>query len=354
MNKIKTAIVGFGMGSYHAMHYIKHPGADLVAVAEVDRSRHRAILEMLPKARAYGDFREMLKEEKPDLVSVAVPNFLHEEVCVAALDAGAHVLCEKPMSVDVESAMRMRDHADSSGRSLFINFSQRFGAFAQTARELVDTGALGHIYHAYCQWTRRKGIPRFGGWFGQKDKSGGGPLIDLGVHRLDLVLWLMGKVKPVSVSGVTHSHLGAPRAQAEGKEFDVEDFASGFIRVDSGASILFEVSWDGFQSRGEQQVLRIMGDQGAIEEQPAEKGDSPLRYCHDVAGLPMVSTPLSMKGATSSYEELITCLLDGTPFPSTAEDGIRLQIVLDCLYESARTGREIQVEDFAGAALYYL
>ncbi len=354
MSTIKTAVVGLGMGRFHIKGYLNHPSADVAAVVDLDESRFGEIKELVPGVRTYTDYREMLRAEKPDLVSVAVPNFLHEEVTCAALDAGANVLCEKPMSLNVESALRMRDKAESSGKRLYINFSQRFSEFARTARGLVDEGRLGDIYHAYCQWTRRDGIPRFGGWFGQKKMSGGGPLIDLGVHRLDFVLWLMGGVKPVTVSGTTHHRLGSALGKAQGKAFDVEDLASGFIRTDNGASILFEVSWTGFQVRKEQQALRLLGEKGSIEGGPGLHGDYTLHYCHDIAGHAFNSILVQPGRDTTSYEALIESLVTGKPYLSSAEDGIRLQIVLDCLYESARLGREVVVEEFVGKALQYL
>ncbi len=344
MSTIRIAVVGLGMGKLHVAGYLKHPGAEVVAVADLDESRFAAIREMVPGIRTYVDYREMLRVEKPALVSVAVPNSLHEEISCAALESGADVLCEKPMSVDLPSALRMRDKAETTGRKLYINFSQRFGAFGRTARSLVDAGELGPIYHAYCQWTRRDGIPRFGGWFGRKEMSGGGPLIDLGVHRLDFVFWLMGDAKPLTVSAVTHDRLGTALGRKHNKPFDVEDLATGLIRTDSGASILFDISWTGFQVKKEQQVLRLLGEKGSIEGSPGPHGDYTLYFCHNLAGNAYNSTPVDPTPEASSFETLVDCLLTGDPFPATTEDGIRLQAVLDALYESARVGREIEVD----------
>ena len=354
MAKIKTAVIGLGMGKFHVMGYSKNPEADVVAVADLDASRFPEIEKLIPGVRTYTDAKALLREVKPDLVSVAVPNFLHEEITCAALHAGAHVLCEKPMSMNLDSALRMRNAASTANRQLFINFSQRFGGFARTAKDLVEAGELGDIYHAYCQWTRRDGIPRFGGWFGQKDKSGGGPLIDLGVHRLDFVLWLMGHANPTTVSGMTHARLGTALAKTEKKSFDVEDFAAGFIRTDKNSSILFEVSWTGFQTGRDRQQLRVMGEKGTLEAGPGVHGEYTLHLCHNIAGHAFNATELHPQQAPSSYETLISCLQSGEPFPATAEDGIRLQIILDALYASAAQGHEIEVAKFAGPAMEYL
>ncbi|MCC5839525.1 MAG: Gfo/Idh/MocA family oxidoreductase [Opitutales bacterium] len=353
-SKIRIAIIGMGMGRFHLQHYLKSPFAEVVALVDLDAGRLADVHKLAPQSQTFSNHKEMLRAVKPDLVSVALPNVLHESVSVDCLEAGAHVLCEKPMSMNVASALRMRDAAEKAKRQLYINFSQRFSPFSQTARRLVDEGSLGPLYHAYVQWTRRDGMPNFGGWFGQKSASGGGPLIDLGVHRLDLVLWLMGKVKPVTVSGVTHHRIGVPRAKVQGKSFDVEDFATGLVRLDNGASIAFEVSWANYQIRHEEQSLRLQGETGAIEGGPGVHGDYTLHYCHHTAGTHMVSVPVRPGPEITSYEEVARCLASGDAFPSTAQDGIRLQIILDALYESARQGREILVEDFAGPALAYL
>lgn len=354
MKEIRIGIIGLGMGRIHLEGYAGASGARVVGLADLNEERLRTMKPNVPEARLYTDAEEMLREERPDLVSVALPNFLHEKVTFMALEAGAHVLCEKPMSMDVESALHMRDKAAACGKHLFINFSKRFGPVGRAAKSLVEEGALGEIYHGYCQWTRRGGIPGFGGWFGQKDKSGGGPLIDLGVHELDQVLWLMGKAKPSTVSGMAHYRRGLEQARKEGKAFDVEDFATGFIRTDTGASILFEVSWDGYQVKKEQHCLRLHGEKGTIETAPGPHGDYTLHLCHDIGGRAFNSVPLQQESATNAYETLVHCLLEGRPFPATAEDGIRIQIILDALYESATTGREVDVGSFAGKALAYL
>lgn len=354
MEKLKVAVIGLGMGRMHLQEFSRHSGAEVVGFADVDESRFARCRELAPKARTYTDYKQLLRTEKPDLVTVALPNFLHEQVVCDALREGAHVLCEKPMSLQVESALRMRDAAEAHGRGLYINFSKRFSPQGQAARRLVDEGALGPVYHAISYWTRRDGIPGFGGWFGQKEKSGGGPLIDLGVHQLDLVLWLMGKVKPVTVSGCAHQRRAVVKAREAGKAFDVEDLACGFLRMDNGASIQLEVSWDGYYARKECSGFRLMGECGGLETAPGPHGPSTLHYAHDVAGSAVNSVPLQHPHSNGSCHELASCLLENRPFSATAADGIRVQIILDALYESAASGREVAVEEFAGKALSYL
>lgn len=354
MDKLRVGVIGLGMGREHLKQFARHDGVEIVGFADVNEDRFIHGHQIAPGARTYTDYQQLLRTEKPDLISIALPNFMHEQVTCHALEARAHVLCEKPMSLSVESALRMRDHAEKHRRGLFINFSKRFNPQGRMARKLVDSGELGSVYHAHTYWTRRDGIPGFGGWFGQKDKSGGGPLIDLGVHQIDLALWLMGPVKPLTVTGVTHHHRARAKASNAAADFDVEDLASGFIRMDNGASVLFEVSWDGYQAKKETSGFRLLGETGGLETGVDLNGESTILFSHDRSGEAFTGFPASRPPAPGSCYELADCLLHNRPFSATAEDGIRVQIILDALYQSATTGREIVIEEFAGTALSYL
>jgi predicted dehydrogenase len=333
---VRCAIVGLGMGRYHARCLHEDPQASVVAVADIDAAKLDSYATDNPKAARFTDHREMLKQVQPDLVIVALPNALHKPVTLDALAAGAHVLCEKPMAMTVAEAEAMRDAAKAAGRRLGINFSQRFAPGNRALKALVGSGALGEVYHGYCSWTRRDGFPGFGGWFGQKKLSGGGPLIDLGVHRIDMCLWLMGHPEVASVSGAAHHRIGIPRAQAQGKAFDVEDFASGFVRFANGASLVFEVSWAGHQKEKETQVMRILGTEGSID---MDRGT----FHHFRRDGAYCTTQLDTEGvkARNSVSEMVNSLITGEPFWGTPEHGIAVQKILNGLYESAQTGREV-------------
>ncbi len=334
---VRCAVIGLGMGRKHAHSFMQCEEASLVAVADLDVDRLTPFEPEVGKDGLFSDHREMLKQIQPDLVMVALPNYLHKPVTLEALEAGAHVICEKPMAMTVAEAEAMHAAAKSRNRRLGINFSQRFTPAHRTLKHLADSGALGDIYHGYCSWTRRDNIPRFGGWFGQKDLSGGGPLIDLGVHRIDLSLWLMGHPKVVSVSGVVHHQIGVPRGREHGVPFDVEDFATGLVRFENGASLVLEVSWAGHQRDKETQLMRIMGTEGALEMDRgyfhyARRGDA---FC---------TTTIDVEGATSlnSVQEMVHCLVTGQPFWGAPEQGINVQRILNGLYESAATGRDVR------------
>lgn len=347
---LRCAVIGLGMGRVHVESYLQNPRAELVGVADSDESKFSRATGLAPGVPTYTDYREMLAECRPEVVSVALPNFLHEPVCVDCMEAGADVLCEKPMSTDLAGALRMEQAVKRTGRSLYMNLSQRFTAENVAARRIVETGALGHVYHAYTEWTRRDWIPGFGGWFGQKALSGGGPLLDIGVHRIDMALWLMGRPRPVTVSGTTHYQRGVPRARAAGVKFDVEDYAVGFVRFDNGASLLFETSWAGFQREYSQQSMKLIGTEGGIEAEPGKEGWEYV-FSQEIGGVPVASRMIhEHHRAPNSCEVLVDCILDGKPFPATMEDGLRIQVILEALYTSAERGREVDVTtEFAHA-----
>jgi len=262
-------------------------------------------------------------------------------VTIDSLEAGAHVLCEKPMAMSVAEAQSMLEAAHAAGRRLGIGFSQRFGRPARAMKAVVDTGRLGEIFQAYVSWTRTDMFPRFGGWFGIKEQSGGGPLIDLGVHRLDLALWLMGYPEPKSVSAAAHHRIGVPRAKAEDKQFDVEDYATGLIRFQNGSSLVFEVSWAGWQNKGNLwggQDLHLVGTEGSLSQSNEE-----ILYDFAIDGDVLCSAQVSgdRLPEVTACSEMVRCLREDVPFSAPAEHGIIVQRILDALYESAEKNAEV-------------
>jgi len=195
----------------------------------------------------YTDYRDMFEREKLDAVVICTPNKFHAPASIAALDAGLHVLCEKPMALDPVEARAMVAAAERNGKILSIAFHYRHMAPVRAARRVVDSGELGNVYMARVYALRRRGIPSWG-TFVQKHIQGGGAMIDFGVHLLDTALWLMGNPQPIEVCASISQHLGkAPNVNPWGQwnyhEFTVEDQAAAFIRFANGASMLLECSW---------------------------------------------------------------------------------------------------------------
>jgi predicted dehydrogenase len=243
MDRIRVGVVGLGIGRHHIRGYQSHPAAEVVAIADLDEARLASIGAEYRVENRYTSTEEMLAEAKLDVVSVATPNSFHKPLTIAALEAGCHVLCEKPMAMNAGEGREMLAAAQKADKRLMIDFSYRFSEQSQALKAQVDSGVLGEIYFARTLWHRRRGLPRFGGWFGQKAMSGGGPLIDLGVHRLDLALWLMGYPKPVWVLGSAYNPIATALAKEQGVDYDVEDLAVALIKFDNGATLELEASW---------------------------------------------------------------------------------------------------------------
>ncbi len=346
-------MIGLGMGRHHAYGFRKRDDIELVGLAELNNELLQEMGKELEVEALFEDYSEMLEATKPDIVSVALPNFLHEKVAIDAMESGAHVLCEKPLAMSVEEGERMKEVAQRCGRQLGLNLSYRFSPAGQALKQLVDDGFIGEAYHGYTRWLRRDGFPRFGGWFGKRGQSGGGPLIDLGVHRIDLAMWLMGSPEPVSVSGAVHERIGRGRAAAEGKEFDVEDLASGMVKFENGASLLLEASWAGLQEKQEDMLTRVMGERGTLIHQNIGEGyEFEARFARSEAGQYLTGrVELNTHNASDPYQEMVACVKEGRPFPVDVDDGLRIQKVLDGLYQSAASGREVVFGNSSVAAL---
>jgi predicted dehydrogenase len=234
---------------------------ELVAVADPwgDRAAHTAARHGI--AQAYTDPARMLAEVGPDIVSICTPNCYHKVWTMAALAAGAHVLCEKPVAPGYADAAEMFAAADAAGRLLLVGQSARFGAETLAAKSLAEAGELGEICYAETASLRRRGVPKWG-MFHMKEHNAGGPVYDLSVHTLDSLLWIMGNPRVTAVSGQTYTKLadrdeglatsladsGAPLGVFDARpydvrEFDVEDFAAGFLRLEGGITIIIRASW---------------------------------------------------------------------------------------------------------------
>src|SRR5690242_12029441 len=210
---IKVGVIGCGIGSFHLEGYAEEPRAKVIAIAGLE-DRCQELANKFGVDRVYRDYRELLADPDVQAVSIAVPNHLHREVTIAALRAGKDVLVEKPLAPTAAEGEEMVAMAEETGRILMIAFNRRGRHDAELVKNEVDAGRLGRIYHARAFWMRRSGIPGLGSWFTTKTLAGGGPLIDLGVHVLDLALWIMGNPRPVAVSAATYAELG-PRGKGQ-------------------------------------------------------------------------------------------------------------------------------------------
>lgn len=340
---IRIGVVGLGMGRLHLQCFAKVPGCVAQAICEQNPELLQKIGDEFDIPQRFDSYEEFLAAAEIDAVALVVPNFLHKEMALAALDRGLHVLCEKPMAMNTAEALEMREKVRVTGQKFMIHFNQRFRPEHQYFKQLIRKGDLGDIYYATTGWRRMRGIPRFGGWFGQKKMSGGGPLIDLGVHMLDLTRWLIGNPKVVTVSASTFAHLGQALAREQEKDFDVEDLASALIRFDNGASLLLEVSWAlNFEER-EKVYLEMSGTRGGLSSVTYDYKDTTASI-YRVKNGALVKMPLAYAETVESAQgHFVRCIAENLQPEAGADDGVEIMRILDAIYESAHIGREVEL-----------
>lgn len=345
MKKLRIGVIGLGMGRHHIGCYLTHPSAEVVAIADPDQARLKEVGEKHQIQGRYIDARTMLRDERLDLVSVATPNKFHKPLTIAAIRAGAHVLCEKPMAMNAGEARQMLAAAKKAGRRLMINFSYRFTEQSWALKQQVETGILGEIYFARTVWHRRRGLPGFGGWFGQKALAGGGPLIDLGVHRLDLALWLMDYPEPAWVMGGVYDPIGSRLAKEQKKKFDVEDLAVGMVKFRNGTTLEIEASWAANIKERELMETRLYGTKAGLVQRNRNETyefEAELFLEHKGCQFDMALHP-PVPAVKSAMYHFVDCIVQKKPHTATAEEGLTVMKLLDAIYESALKNRPVRL-----------
>ncbi|MBN8216282.1 MAG: Gfo/Idh/MocA family oxidoreductase [Spirochaetes bacterium] len=342
--KIRVGVIGLGMGKGHLKSFQEHPHCEVAAICDQNPERLAQVAKEFGVEKTFTDATAMFDAAKLDAVSVCTPNKFHAPLTLEALDRGLHVLCEKPMAMNTAEALEMEARAKKRDRRLMINFSYRFNAMSQALRREVDRGTFGDFYFGRTVWHRRRGMPGFGGWFGDKDLAGGGPLIDLGVHRIDLALWLMGYPEPQAVFGSTYAPLATEAAARENKKFTVEDLAAGIVKFKNGATLIVEASWAAHVKHKEEMVTRLCGTRGGLVQQNV--GGEYQFTCEiysDQDGDFFTRTLDFTKAAVpSAMHEFIDSIREHRAPSAPGEHGVKVMKILDGIYESARTGREVR------------
>lgn len=340
---IRVGVIGLGMGAGHAEQFNRLPGSTVAALADLNRDRLAAVGKKLGVAEQFTSALKMMDKVPMDAVVVATPNKFHAPLTIAALERGLHVFCEKPMAMNLAEAKAMKAAAAKARRRLMINFSYRFLPMSMALKQQVDAGVVGPIYFGRTVWHRQRGMPGFGGWFGDRKLSGGGPLIDLGVHRIDLALWLMGRPEPISVSGSSYNVIAKRIAAEQKKLFTVEDLACGIVKFANGATLVVEASWALNIQDPEHMITSLYGEKGAITQKNVGGGyQYQAELVTEEQGCIFTKTlAQSTRKTPSSQEEFLACIREKREPSASADDGIRVQKILDGLYASARKGREI-------------
>ena len=342
--KLRMGVVGTGMGRGHMNGYKSHPQAELVAICDIDEKRLAEAAGEMGVKETYTDSRQMFRRAGLDGVSVAVPNKFHAPLTIDALRCGLHVLCEKPMATTVREAERMQAAAKKAGKNLMINFSFRFTEASYALKQQVDAGAIGDIYFGRTVWHRFRGIPGFGSWFTDKELAGGGPLIDLGVHRLDLALWLMGYPEPVAVSGSAFNVIAREEARKARKKYTVEDLACGLVKFANGATLILEASWALNIDEPEHMLTALYGTEGSLVQRNVKGGYEFIAELQTIEEGNCFTKKLDQRRAPSpsAYHEFVDSIVEKRRPGATGEDGLKVMKILEGIYKSAETGREVR------------
>ncbi len=347
--KIRVGFIGAGgIAGTHIKWLKPVKNVEVIALADpsTDAMDARIAEHELDGCKTFTDYTQMLKMADVDAVSVCTPNWLHYKPTIDALKAGKHVMVEKPMAMNAREAQKMVDAAKARGKVLTIGFQMRFRPDTQFVKRAIDEGQLGDILYTRVQALRRRGIPSWG-VFGRKDLQGGGPLIDIGVHCIEMTHYLMGKPKPVAASAVCHTYLGDKKPDATAnwgpwdyKTYTVEDLAAGFVRFDNGMTMSIEAT---FAAHIEKDVFgtTLMGTKGG-----ASIGFDAPKVFTDWCGK-MVNMEPKVVGTDENFAIKMRSWIEtirGAKNPAPGEDGVMVQKILDGLYRSAERGREVAIK----------
>ncbi|RKN70145.1 Gfo/Idh/MocA family protein [Paenibacillus ginsengarvi] len=345
MTKLRIGIVGGGgiAQAAHINNYKKHVDrVELVAIADVNETTLRRNVEAHGFAHSFSDYREMFEKVELDAVSICTPNKFHAPATIAALRAGCHVLCEKPPAMTAAEAIQMEAAATESGKILTYGFCNRYRGRALYLKRAIEAGELGHIYAGRVAAMRRNGIP--GGVFVNKELQGGGPLIDIGVHMLDLALWFMDFPKPVQVMGSAYRELGTKPYDTVPTPWDyvnytVEDLAMGMIRFDNGATLLLETSFIVHMPEGSNSTVRLHGTKGGLDYKSAGIHKLSQGIPVDIVA-PKIPDPDMHQ---VQLEAFIAAAEGNGTMLSTPREGVVVQQIIEALYRSAETGEAVNL-----------
>ena len=347
---LKFGLIGAGQIAWTSAQSINsHEHATVVAAQDLNPERLGKLCRENGIARSYTSSEELFADSEVDAVYIAVPNKFHAPLAKQALEAGKHVILEKPFAFNHAEASEVVATAEKAGKVFTVGMNQRFNRDSLLIHDLSAKGALGEIYHAKAFWFRRSGIPKLGTWFGKKELSGGGSLYDIGVHLLDLCLFTMGNFEPVSVSGATYTKFGNRglgegswgHSEREHTEFDVDDFASALIKFANGATATLDVSWACHAEEGNRNDVHLYGTGAGARCYPAKLfkyGEAAREYT--VIENPAAEPPYT----TDRFHNFINHIRGEEELCVKPSEALVVQRILDAIAESSATGKEVRLD----------
>ncbi|GIN56872.1 oxidoreductase [Lederbergia ruris] len=350
MSKIKIGVIGAGsISEAHLNAYANNDKVELYAICDLNEERAKAKAEKYGASKTYVDYHDLMNDQDIDAVSICTWNNTHADIAIAALNSGKNVLVEKPMTTSMEKAYEMEETVKKTGKKLQVGFVRRYASNTQVLKKFIEEDDLGEIYYAKATCIRRLGNP--GGWFSDIERSGGGPLIDIGVHVIDVLWYLMGCPKVKSISGNTYNKLGNRKniknlsfyqaADYDPDKNTVEDMANAMIRFENGASLLVDVSFT-LHAKQDEISVKLYGTKGGAEVEPSlaivtEKYDTILNLAPQVD-----STTFDFGQAfQAEIDHFVDVCLGEKETLSPVADGVEMTKILSGIYESAEKGKEI-------------
>jgi predicted dehydrogenase len=349
---VRIGIVGLGgIGTVHANAFkALGPSVEVTAISDIDPAKLAALGEKFPAATRCQDYRELVKGDL-DGVVVAVGNAFHKDVAVAALRAGKATLVEKPMAMNSREADAIQGASLKSGAVLQIGMVRRQMPAVRVVKEYVDSGFFGEIYHIRAVLIRRRGIPGLGGWFTTRADSGGGPMIDVGVHLFDQAMWMSGLWNPTRVSASTYAKFGprmgdyryvgmwAGPPKLDGK-FDVEDYSTGFVRFGSNATMSFEIAWAA--NVEDQSYIELLGDKAGTR---ITDGKSVTLFTEHEKRPADISPQFDANANLFECQarSFVAAIRGEQPPAATGAEGVTLMKLIDAIYASSERGVEIRI-----------
>jgi predicted dehydrogenase len=361
LTPLRAGVIGLGWaGRQHMAAYDAEAGVDLVAIAGMEADQLQALGEqygVAPEHR-YANWQDLLSSADLDVVSIATPTTLHAPIAITALDAGVHVLSEKPMAETSEVGRTMVEAARRNNRVLDVSFNHRRRGDVQALKKIIDAGLLGHIYYAKAGWLRREGIPGLGSWFTRAATAGGGPLMDIGVHMLDMALHLLDEPTVTAATAATYAEFG-PRGKGasayavgktgvEASEFDVEDLSTAFLRLSDGGTLLLESSWAQWIPH-DQCYVAVYGSDGGANIEWGGEPVNPYRKLSIWTEKEGVAAQLHPTvppdgGHAETVTDFLASVRSGEYKGRDGAEALMRAIVVDACYASAQAGREIRLD----------
>jgi len=357
---VNVGIIGCGgiANGKHMPSLKALPNVRMIAFCDIIEEKAKAAAEKFgtPDAKCYTDYKELLKDENIEVVHVLTPNREHADITVDALYAGKHVMCEKPMAKSAADARRMYEAAKATGKKLTIGYQHRQKAQSRYAKQYIENGELGEIYYANCLAIRRRGTPNWG-VFLDEEAQGGGPIIDIATHSLDLTLYLMNNYEPKVVMGKTHKKLEHPEAGNIWGDKGVsttplEEAACAFIQMKNGATIMLETSWalntaEPIQEGscvlcGSKAGLQIKNNKLLINKVELDRLTETSVNC-DAGGVAFYSGAAATPQQMEAYN-WIKCIVDDTDPVVLPEQALVVSEILEAIYTSSKTGKPVFFE----------